>query len=258
MATKEELIQRWDAFLIKIEERFNQSLQHAADACKEQLVDTNYEYDTVMRSWGGMKAQINDLIEKIDQTWDTKVGSAMKAVGDFYSDENDKAYDLNHKLTFALEAFQRELEGELSEQFYNHAILIANKKASCTQCNADVAIRKDIFRAQYITCGYCNTVNTIEPETKFLNIGWGIVDNIAALRTTDKYNIMLKAVDSLQEQRKPVAESYWTAYEKTYYDYWESFFKEKIKLSSHAEERYEADMDRKRKEFENYKEIQTK
>lgn len=255
MGTKEVLIQRWDDFLEKIEKRFNESLSYAEDSCKEQLLDTDYEYDTVMRSWGGMKSQINDLIEKIDQTWDTKVGPAMEAIGDFYNDESDKAYALSHKLTYAVDAFQRKLEGELSEQFYNHAILIANKKASCMQCEADIAIRKDIFRAQYITCGYCNTVNTIEPETKFLNIGWGIIDNIAALRTTNEYNTMLQAVDSLRNQRKPVETIYWENYEKTYNSYWEAFFKEKVKLSSHAAERYEADMARKRKEFENYKEI---
>lgn len=258
MATKEELIQRWDAFLAKIQERFTESLGHAEEACKEQLEETDYEYDTVMRSWGGMKAQINDLIEKIDQTWDAKVGPAMEAIGDFHYDENDKAYDLNHKLTHDLEAFQRKLEGELSEMFYDHAILIANKKASCTQCDADIAIRKDIFRAQYITCGYCNSVNTIEPETKFMSIGWGIIDNIAALRTTDSYTTMLNAVAVLQNQRGQAAKSYWVGYEKAYFDYWDAMCKERMKLSSHAEERYEADMARKKKEFENYKEIQTK
>lgn len=258
MATKEELIQRWDAFLTKIQERFTDSLAHAEEACKEQLVETDYEYDTVMRSWGGMKAQIDDLIEKIDQTWDAKVGPAMEDIGDFHHDESDKAYDLNHKLTFDLEAFQRKLEGELSQMFYDHAILIANKKASCTQCDADIALRKDIFRAQYITCSFCNAVNTIEPETKFMSIGWGIIDNIAALRTTGEYTVMLKAVDILQGQRGQAGASYWEAYEKSYFGYWEAMYKERMKLSSHAEERYEADMARKLKEFENYKEIQTK
>ncbi|MFD2589120.1 hypothetical protein ACFSQJ_19505 [Croceitalea marina] len=258
MATQEELVKRWDGFLFKIEERFNDSLRYAEEACKEQLVETDYEYQTVMRSWGGMKAQMYSLIEKIDETWDAKVGPAMEAVGDFASDESDKAYDLRHKLIDALEKFQRKLEGELSQLFYDHAIQIADKKAQCAQCDADIEIQKNIFRAQYITCTYCNAVNTIEPETKFVKIGWGIVDNIAAMRMNKGFEKMQRAVNAIQEYRGKAPEAYWSTYEDAYFAYWESFFKERINLNADAADRLEQDMERKRQEFENYKEIQTK
>lgn len=258
MATKAELIQRWDSFLHKIETRFNESLSHAEEACHEQLIETDYEYDTVMRSWSGMKAQIHTLIEKIDEVWHEKVQPEMKALGDFAHEEGDKAYDLNHKLLYELEDFQRKLEGELSQKFYDHAIQIANKKASCSQCNADLEIKKDIFRAQYISCKFCNTVNTIEPETKFIKIGWGIIDNIAALKTTPEYKAMTAAEDAIREYRGKAPESFWTSYYKVYTTYWGKYFDERIALNTDLKDRYESDIKRKNKEFDNFKEIQTK
>ena len=258
MATKEELIQRWDAFLQKIASRFDESLAHAEEACHEQLLDTDYEYDTAMRSWSGMKAQIFTLIGKINEVWDNKVRPEMEAIGDFAFEEGHKGHDLDHRLIYALDNFQRKLEGELSQKFYDHAIQIANKKASCTQCNAAIEIKNDIFRAQYITCAFCNAVNTIEPETKFVKIGWGIVDNIAALKTQTHYEKMNAASDNIQNHRGQAPENYWIAYEDAHTFYWDTFFKERIQLNSDLKERYDADMARKKKEFQNYKEIQTK
>jgi len=258
MNNQTELKQRWDTFLKKIDTRFKESLAHAEEACQEQLVETDYDYETVYRSWNGMKAQIYELIAKIDTVWHSKVRPEMKAIGDFYINEGFKASDTNDRLTEELFTFQRQLEGKLSQQFYDHAIQIANKKASCSQCDAELEIKKDIFRAQYITCKFCNTVNTIEPETKFMKIGWGIIDNIAAIKTQNEYEAMNKATDAISSYRGQAPASYWLTYENAYNVYWSSYFKERIKLSSDAIERYESDMQRKRKEFENYKEIQTK
>ncbi|WP_282117432.1 hypothetical protein [Cellulophaga baltica] len=258
MASKEELIQRWDSFLQKIEVRFNESLGHAEEACHEQLVATTYEYDTVMRSWSGMKAQVHVLIEKIDEIWAGKVAPEMEALGDFAHDEGNKAYDLSHKLLYSLEDFQRKLEGELSQKFYDHAIQVANKKASCSQCNADLEIKKDIFRAQYISCTFCNTVNTIAPETTFIKIGWGIVDHIAALKTTAQYKAMTAAEEAIRAYRGKAPASFWTDYYTVYNTYWSAYFTERMALNTDLKERYDSDMARKHKEFENFKEIQTK
>lgn len=258
MGNQQELVQRWDGFLKKIEDRFHESLQHAQEACLEQLVETDYDYETVYRSWQGMKAQIHELIQKIDSVWQDKVRPEMLEIGDFYIDEGYKASDTNDRLIEELFAFERQLEGELSKKFYDHAIQIANKKASCSQCDADLEIKKDIFRAQYITCHYCNAVNTLEPETKFIKIGWGVVDNIAAVKAQKEYDAMEKASNVLSKLRKSeIGESHWSSYENAYYAYWEKYFNERIKLNSDAAERYHADMQRKQTEFEDYKRIQT-
>lgn len=256
METKETLIQRWDTFLKKIEERFNESLSHAEEACVSQLEETDFDYYTVFRSWQGMKAQIHVLIQKIDDTWHGKVEPEMRELGDFWTDESYKSSALNDKLIVKLDDFQRTLEGKLSLMFYDHVMLQTEKHINCSQCNAQLAINKSIFRSQYITCSFCNTVNTFEPTTQFLQIGWNVIDNIAALKTIKQYNAMEVASEAIRLQRKPVAQHFWDEYKKAYFNYYEAYFKERIQLNAEAADRYEADMQRKTKEYEDYENIQ--
>ncbi len=255
MSTKEELISRWDGFLGKIEIRFNESLQHATDACFEQLERTDYDYLTVIKSWMGIKAQIHDLVSKIDQTWHAKVEPEMRAIGDFWIDESHKASELSDQLTLRLFRYEIELEGTLSQKFYDHAIKLGDVNLNCNQCNATINFKKDLFRAQYVTCPYCTSVNTVQPDPKFVQLGWGIVDNIARLNMIDKYDQMEAAANAISEQRFSAADHFWDTYKEAYFNYYESYFKERIRLKPDAQERYDDDMERKRKEYENYENV---
>lgn len=263
MATKQEFIQRWDAFLQKIEARFNESLQHAEEACVEQLIATDYDYFTTMRTWMGIRAQIDQLTKKIDETWSTKVQPQMEALADdyWYHDEMLKQHDVNEKLVYQLEDFQIQLEGKLSKLFYDHAIQIANKDFNCSQCNASIDIVKDLFRAQYITCNYCQTVNTFEPETKYVQVGWGIIDNIVALELLPLKQQMNSAFEKIQELRHPVTdkvleEQLWQTYKQKYFNYYETYFKRCIEFNSDKEKRFEEDIKRKELEFNEQEAVQ--
>ncbi len=256
--TTHDLITRWDAFLYKMNQRFHDSLLQAEEACLQQLEDSDYDYNTTYRSWQAMKAQIFQLFEKIDQTWDTTVQPQMQEVGDFWMDEMKKSTTLTDKLHRHLQRFEVVFEGKLSQKFYDHAIALANKKLTCTQCHAPITIVKDLFRAHYISCSFCNAVNTFEPETKYAQIGWSIIDNIAALQSLPSYDAMQKALNELHQHRPPQPELLWNNYKTAYYNYYQTYFKERIKLKSDAEDRYQQDMARKQKEFEDYEKIHRK
>lgn len=262
MAKKTELIQRWDAFLNKIEIRYTESLQQAEDACLAQLVETDYDYYTVYRSWMGMKAQINNIITKIDETWSNNVRPQMVAINSndyFYEDESWKASELSDNLHGKMERFQTILEGKLSQRFYDHAITIANQNFNCSQCSSPLTVKKDLFRAQYVTCAACNSVNTFEPETKFIQIGWNVIDNIVTVQCLPLYDKMQEAIEVIHQTRvENYTDDIWNKYKATYFTYWETFFKERIKLKSDASDRYEDDMERKRTEFETYQKTRRK
>ena len=114
-----------------------------------------------------------------------------------------------------------------------------------------------MFRAQYVSCNACNSVNTFEPETKFIQIGWNIIDNIVALKCLPLLDEMENALESIRILRKEnQTDDVWDAYKATYFNYWETFFKERIQLKSDAEDRFEEDMERKRKEYNEYENIQ--
>lgn len=258
MGEKFELIARWDAFLLKMKERYIESLEQAEEACLTQLEETDYDYYTVFRSWQGMKAQINELLTKIDVTWEETVAPKMKRIGEdyFYLDEQRKASELTDVLHEKMERFQKVLEGKLSLKFYEHAIETVNHNFSCHQCGAPLTVKKDLFRAQYVTCGACNSVNTFEPSTKFMLIGGNIVDNIVAYRCLPLHDKMNEALDVIHQTRKEqYTSSMWESYKDTYFTYWETYFKERIKLKPAIEKRFQEDMERKTLEYQHYEKV---
>jgi hypothetical protein len=256
MNNQEELILKWDTFLEKIQTRFEDSLNQAEEACVDQLIESDYDYNTVFRSWQGMKSQIQNIGEKVDETWEQKVEPQMRAAGDFWMDESRKASELTDSLSEQIQRFQFVLEGKLSKMFYDHVMEVSQKDFNCSQCDGNVEIAKDLFRAQYVTCEYCSTVNEFTPTTKFVEVGSVIVDNIAALRCLDSYDAKNSAYEKLRDHRPPAPDAAWDTYKAAYFNYYETYFKERIKLKPSAKERFEDDMDRKRKEYEEFENIQ--
>jgi len=260
MEAKEQLIQRWDSFLLKMKQRYLESLDQAKEACLSQLEETDYDYYTVMRSWGGMVAQVQLLIPKIDETWEEKVEPQMEALNSsdyFYLDEGKKTSELTDELHMIMMRFHKTLEGELSQKYYNHVMEVSTKNFNCSQCSAPITIQKNVFRAQYLTCQSCNSVNTFEPDTKFMQIGGTIIDNIVALKCVPLKDEMEKIYDEIHQlRRENHTDEVWAAYKTAYFMYWETFFKERILLKSDTEERYEADMERKKVEFVEFENTQ--
>lgn len=257
MTAKQELIIRWDKFLAQIENRFYESLQQAEEASFELLEESDYDYSQTMQAFTGMKGQIQNLIQKIDQTWDDKVRPQMEDTfeNSGWVDEGQKGSELSSKLWKKLRNFELILEGKLSQIYYDHAIQIADADFLCSQCKAKLQINKRIFRSQYVSCDYCSTVNTFEPETKYTQIGWGIVDNIVKLNLWEEKKALAKYYHAIKENAHlgKATEQDWEAYKTQYLAYHERFFKERIELNSEYEKRFEDDMQRKLKEFQEFK-----
>lgn len=257
MTTKQELINRWDNFLTQIESRFAQSLQQAEEASLELLEESNYDYDQTIQAFAGMKGQIHNLIQKIHQTWDDKVRPQMEeAFGNSdWVDESQKGNELSESLWEKLGIFQEKLEGKLSQKYYDYAIQVVDADFNCSQCKAKLQINKRIFRSQYISCDYCDTVNTFEPETQYAHIGWGIVDNIVNYKLLAEKQALHKNYVKIKDDAhfNRATEQDWENYKTQYLAYHERYYKERIKLNSENEQRFEDDMQRKLKEFNEFK-----
>ncbi len=221
MTRKQELVNRWDDFLRKIDARFDESLAAAETAVLESLAANDYDYYASARTLTAIRLQLTgSLIEKIDQTWHSQVEPAMAADGMYWMDEMKKGYDLAEALHDKLERFMFITEGKLSHAYYDHCIGLINKDFHCTQCRSKLAIKQNFFRAQYVPCAYCNTVNTFEPETRYVQIGWNVVHNMAALAALEEY-------DAAQQAEK---QGDTPAYRAAYQTYLERYFREKALL----------------------------
>lgn len=248
-AEEQEVLQRMEVYCQKIEARFETSLQQAEEALKEQLIESDYDFNTTLRAWGGMKSPLQDLIANIEQVWEDNAEPELDEDSNFVIDKRWEYEARGEALTNRLDRHENVIEGNLAQLFYDHAIQIADADFNCTQCKAKLSIQKDLFRSQYVTCEYCSTVNTFEPATKFAEIGWHAVDKIAALNSIKEYDALREVETRFQDHRPPVPNVLEDEYRAAYVAYYEKYFAERIILKPDEADRLEEDMARKLSDF---------
>jgi len=252
-----ELVTKWESFLAKIENRFNESLVNAENALLDNLEESNFDLTPTLTAWQGIKSNLQGLSTKIDETFDEKVSPQMLEYIDRSDliDQNQKGTVLSESIYERIERYEIILEGKVCQRFYDHAIHLLNHDFTCSQCSGKLDVRKDIFRMNYVSCDYCNTVNTFTPSDKIIQIRW-VVDNIAKHKVIEDWDTMKKAQDDFHEIRCPHEDQDKTEYtagfkkrEDTERNFWGKYFTERAKYLPEYEETIAHDTDVKMRWF---------
>ncbi len=253
-----ELVKRWDAFLINIEGRFEDLLSHAESAVMDNLVTSNFDILPTTRAWNGIKSQLMGLMQKIEDTFDDNVKPKMQAFKEDYDliDESKKGTRLAESIYHRINRCEIELEGKLALKFYDHAIQFLNEDFNCSQCGGKVNARNDLFRSHYLSCDYCNTVNTFTPNSKVNEIQGFAIDNIAKYKAIQEWEEMEKAEQLFGEIRCPHGTEDKTNYingfkrrEETLRTYWNKYYNERSQLLPETKASIESDVENKMKHF---------
>lgn len=252
------LVEKWDTFLEKINTRFEESIEYAEEAVMENLVESDFDILPTTRAWQGMKSQLMGISEKIDKTFDEKVKPQMQVYKEEWEllDQDKKGIVLRESIYTRIERNERLIEGKVAQKFYDHAIQLLNNDFNCTQCSAKLEVKKDLFRSHYVSCNYCNTVNTFTPNTKIAEIRGFAVDNIAKYKAMQEWDNYIKAQSTFHEIRPPSENDDRTTYitgfkkrEDTERNYWTKYFTERSALLPEYEETIEHDVNVKMKHF---------
>jgi hypothetical protein len=251
------LIKKWDTFLEKIKTRFEESLVNAEEAILDNLNESNYDLSPTLQAWNGIKSQLSSLSDKIDETYDKKVLPQMLNYVKHYEtiDQSIKGSNLRSVIYQRIERFEIVIEGKVSQRFYNHAVKELDKDFHCTQCSAKLNLKKDVFHAHYVSCDYCNTVNTFTPNDKIAQIRW-VVDNIAKYDVISDWDQMTQAKDEFDQIRPPGEKQdnseYINAFKKreeTERQFWTNYFLARSEFLPLYKETIEHDVDNKMKWF---------
>lgn len=237
MNEQQELITRWEMFLSNIKQRFYDCLEMGQKTVLDSLIDNDYDYYSSFRVLSSIKTQIEDsIIHKIDETWYKQVRHLIAS--DYQADEMFKGYTLREQLQKELQKWYFICEGLLSEKYYKYAIQLVDKNFKCSQCSSSIQIKKDLFQSQYVTCPYCNTINTFVPETKYVQIGWNVVNNISAYYAIDEWSKMTELQHKNDIKNH---EEYIHQYNESCIKYLKKYFEKRIELMPHTKETYEKD-----------------
>jgi len=172
MNEKEELVQRWDVFLTKIEERFNELMNTAVQATDKVVEQLEYDNSIVVNAWSGIQAQIRKLQDKMESVWEEKMDDLFGMREDVSSDDRlgqmYKYEDLSKRMdTEYLRAKTKVLANAGRKIIANvNRHIDTNKMHACKQCGAPMDIRIYSFVARNVKCGACATVNSYEPDSR--------------------------------------------------------------------------------------------
>jgi hypothetical protein len=260
--------ERWNLFLVKIEERFRETLTQAA-AILPSLLDYR-QFDTVPfgNAWQGIETQAKELIAKIEDTWHEKVSPSLEEVkeaeerkveeagdsldalyeqfGRIYYAEQDKGHNLRRKLEKELKRYEVHTFSEAARKLVAKAQEILSKDFFCSQCKAPLPVKQQLFRSYYQTCDYCQTVNTFEPGSIARNVEHFAMHPLAEEKALDEYFAYWEKED-LFKTRCEDEPSAITPREvlDAYTIYAEKYLKARIEIVPEYQQQYEKDLSAK-------------
>ncbi|WP_109699170.1 hypothetical protein [Chitinophaga deserti] len=264
MNTATDLQQRWDAFLFKINERFQEILSQAA-AILPELLDYQ-QFDTIpfTNAWTGINAQSKELIAKIDTTWHNTVSPGWETWRNEEEDRlNEAGTDSEHFHSQFYEIYYREQEKgrklmlQLEKDLRNYEVKtfaaagrklaakaheVLSGEFSCSQCQAPLPVQANFYRSYYQVCQYCQTTNTFEPGTIARMTEHFALDPIAEEQALDQYWEYWELLQQYSAQREE-DEVTITAVEvlAAYTTYIDVYLKARINMIPVYQERYDAD-----------------
>ncbi|MBO9634525.1 MAG: hypothetical protein J7578_15530 [Chitinophagaceae bacterium] len=186
------ILERWDKFLLTIDNRFHEQLTQAATVLPSLLDLQEFNTQPFGTAWQGIESQMKELIAKIDDTWYEKVSPAFDEIKDkeeeaiceadgdleayhakfypMYYAALEKGRALQHHLEKALKKYQVDTFAEAARKLTTRASQILAGNFCCSQCKAPLPVQQQFYRSYYQVCDYCQIVNTFEPGTIARNV----------------------------------------------------------------------------------------
>ncbi len=197
-----ETIARWDAFLAKIRARADETLAQAEEGCA-MLLDVNaLDPQPMTIAWMAIENQLHELSQKIDETFDQKVGPAL---GDDADAQAPKGRALQDDIERKKDAVELKVFSEAAKKIYAQAKSELAQDQKCAQCGAAVRLKQAFFRSCHLTCGHCQTVNTYVPSSRISAVEYFCVHHLARAQTADLQAVWLKRKDAASRRAATAA-----------------------------------------------------
>lgn len=160
-----ELVERWDAFLARIEARQLEILEEARDGLLELIAADPSDLPAVDRALTAIEHVLRGVWERIDDVWSDSVSDQFSeaSAGDAPTLEDrgaDRAQDVEQGLREDFARFSLAWRMYAYRQLWPAVEVALAQEVPCTQCGRplDVA-RRD--RTESVTCGGCGAVNQV-------------------------------------------------------------------------------------------------
>jgi hypothetical protein len=159
------VVQRWDAFLAQVKERFLAIMREAQEGCPQLFEQAGYDPVPMGNAWAAIDRRASDLEAKIDETWENQVDAAFENAGappHVIAQERRKGETLRDFIGLERERNRIAIHANAGRALFQKAISELGRPFTCSQCGAPLEV-PFTFRALNLSCSHCNAVNGFEP-----------------------------------------------------------------------------------------------
>jgi len=208
----QQLIARWDGFIVKLKERYKEVLQQSEEPLNNVI--ENLQYDTVVihNIKTGLRNQtVEQLSKKADDGF-IKMEGEMSKLGfswDQISEQRRKVDEFKQWVDWEFGIFEVTIYGKAARKILDNVKKhIDDKKLHrCTQCGAELPIRIYSFMSINLKCDSCGSVNTYQPDDRIRALEYYVLNHLAEEQA---YPFKQKAKHDKNSQKE---------YFKTYYGF---------------------------------------
>lgn len=199
-----EALQRWDTFLSKIKDRAYEQTNALRGEALTMVQNSNGDPVPVSKAIHAIQLQIQQLINKIDNTWQEQVEQAL--ISEKHSSskiEQQRVKGVMVQIELNKEIWRVELDVNYQVAEYIFSLAEANKRTSinCSQCSASLSVPEHTYVMEHITCNFCQTVNTYEPGTYQRLVGSYCAEHFAQWDARELILETVEAQERLQLMR---------------------------------------------------------
>ena len=154
---------RWDGFLAKIKERFDELMRESEAGCAALLAQTNGDTVPVSNAWQGMRMRALGLQSKVSDTWSESVQDKYHDIEAY--DRADAAWARAEALNDAIEIELERIETKIFADALRQLLASAAQEHAalrCSQCGGELP-GGVVLAATDVNCTRCGALNTIEP-----------------------------------------------------------------------------------------------
>lgn len=225
--TREQNIERWDSFLLKIKERATELFDSARGQAFTLFVESGNDSIPIGNALSAIRIQMLELCSKADDAWEQKVRDLLYCSG-VHDDELDLEEKKRDQLRYTLESDFTVMEMEIRNQMALHIVKMAQqqvKTISCTQCLAQLEVPLHLYQSEHLVCKFCQTVNTYEPGT-YQRMAGGFFHDIARWKAIEECKAEMEVRYALQQATEGTQQKVKSAHRIAFKAYCEKYLAE--------------------------------
>jgi hypothetical protein len=196
------VVQRWEAFLAQVKERFLAIMHEAREGCPQLFEQVGYDPVPMGTAWGAIDRRASDLESKIEDTWDKQVDAAFENAGApplVIEQERMKGEALRDFIGLERDRNRIAIHADAGRVLFQRAISELERPFACTQCGAPLEV-PFTFRALNLRCPYCSAVNGFEPGMR-MRYGEILIHPLCEEAAWNEYVAMRQADSAVRRTR---------------------------------------------------------